>query len=209
MEYTQIKVSSKDDPKRFNRLIAVLGNPDLLELGAIIGQSVNAWFEHAYLFRKPKENKCYVIESWVDDFGFNSDDYSMAKTYLSDLGDTFIYEYDTGEGYEFDCKVFKKKLNYVEDDYDEEDYPIAFVVKGNGQGIFENAHGTLWKYLDGHIDPKSQGDEEEYDFLPMNMDFEKFGDFDAPLDLEEYIFYKESIDLIADNYRENRVGGTK
>lgn len=44
MEYTQIKISSQDDPKRFYRVLAVKGNPDLLTLGALIGCSINAWF---------------------------------------------------------------------------------------------------------------------------------------------------------------------
>ena len=198
MEYTQIRVSSKDDSKRLNRLIAVRGNPNLLELGAIIGSSFNVWFEHCYLFKKHKEKTFYVIDSWVEDdiFGY---DVSMTESYLSDLDDSFTYEYDTGEGYEFDCKIFKRKLVHIEDK-DEEEYPLAFVVKGVGQGIFENDHGTFWMYLDGDISPESTGDEENDIYLPMNMDFEKFGDFDKPLDLSEYIYYQDDIDSVIYQY---------
>lgn len=194
LEYTQIKVSSKDDPKRFNRMIAIKGDPNLMDLGAIIGLSVNAWFEHCYLFRIPKQKKTFVFDSWLDDFIADDNEFSMTSSHFSDLGESFIYEYDTGEGYEFDCKVLKRKKECLPDD--DEEYPVAFVVKGVGQGIFENDHRALWAYLAGLIDPESGNDEENWIFLPMNMDFEKFGDFDKPLDLNDYVYYQEDIDSV-------------
>lgn len=178
MEYTQIKISSQDDPKRFYRVLAVKGNPDLLTLGALIGCSINAWFEHAYLFRIKGQREAYAFDSWEDDYFL-----PMSKYHLSDLGDKFEYCYDTGENYDFDCKVMKRKVNsYYED---EEEADLAFVVKGAGQGIFENDHYTMWRYFDGLIDPNSNEENDEQR-LPMNMEFETYGDFDKPLDLEDY-----------------------
>ena len=77
----------------------------------------------------------------------------------------------------------KRKVNaYYED---EEEADLAFVAKGAGQGIFENDHYTMWRYFDGLIDPNSNEENDEQR-LPMNMEFETYGDFDKPLDLEDY-----------------------
>lgn len=196
MEYTKIKVSSKDDPKRFYRILAVQGNPDLYTLGAIIGKSVNVWFEHFYMFRSKKVS--FVPDQWLEEALYWNEDLAMSKYNLSDLGSSFVYEYDTGEGYEFACKVYKKKINYdVEDGY----LPIAFVVEGKGQGIFENDHRTLWMYLAGQIKADATDDEENYNFLPMNMSFTSFGDFDAPLDIEDMMYYKEEINTVVNHFR--------
>lgn len=94
MEYTKVKVLSKDDPKRFYRVLAIKGNPDLYELGAIIGFSVQAWFEHMYLFNK--KGQPYIPDMWMEDFW--EDAIPMSKSHLSDLGNSFTFEYDTGEG---------------------------------------------------------------------------------------------------------------
>ncbi len=194
MEYSQIKVSFRTNPKQFNRVIAIHGDPSLDELGVIIGKSINAWFEHCYLFRCPSQNKNYIPDSWVD--GTFEEDVPLSKYHLSDLEDTFSYEYDTGEGYDFNCKKLKRKI-YCEPDEDEPEI-FAFVVKGVGQGIFENDIYTLYRYLDGEIDPNSDEESEEpWQNLPMNMSFDKYGDFDEPLDLDEYVYYKDEIcDLV-------------
>lgn len=200
MEYSQIKVSFKKDPQRFNRVIAIQGNPTLYELGVIIGKSVNAWFELFFLFKCSKQHKFYVPDNWVD--GDFEEDVPLSKYHLSDLEDTFFYEYDTGEGYDFDCKKLKRKIN-LEPDEDEPEI-FAFVVKGVGQGIFENDIYTLYRYLDGEIDPSSYEESEEpWQNLPMNMDFDTYGDFDQPLDLEEYIYDKDEIDYIVKAYTES------
>lgn len=65
----------------------------------------------------------------------------MSKTHLSDLGENFEYWYDTGEGWDFFCKVMKRKYKYNE--IQDEELPLALVVEGKGQGIFENDHQTL------------------------------------------------------------------
>ncbi len=198
MEYTQIRMNDMDVPDRFNRLIAIKGDPNLYELGAILGLSVNADFSHCYMFMKSKLGTQYIPDLWFDTPFPHFDDVPMSKVHLSDLKDHFIYEYDTGESFDFDCKVFKRKIEYFQNDSDE--YPVAFVIKGKGQGIFENGHGILWEYFDGLIDPESGDDEENENYLPINMDFEKFGDFDNPLDLSEYIYYQEDIEPIVKCY---------
>jgi len=195
-EYTKIKVASKDDGKRFYRIIGIKGNPDLYTLGAYIGQTIGAWFEHMYLFHVGK--KQYVADSWLEE-GFFSEEYSLGECHLSDLGKKFVYEYDTGEGWEFDCSVYEKPYIYNDEYFEEDGYPDCIVIEGKGQGIFENDHGTLCRYLDGEIDPESSEENEElFQFLPMNLDLKKYGDFDNELDVEDMQYFEEEVaDIVA------------
>lgn len=201
MEYTKIKISLKEHPKRLYRIIAVKDDPDLYQLGAIIGLSIEAWFEHIYMFYANKSR--YVVGSWVNDEYEN--DIDMADYKLSDLGNSFKFEYDTGEGYVFDCKVYNKKVNYNEDQFDEDNPPAAFVIEGAGMGIFENNHYTLDKYLYGHIDPESSYEsleDEDFQVFPENIDLEKYGDFDKPLDIENMYYEQFRVDEIANHYKD-------
>lgn len=201
MEYTKIKISLKEHPKRLYRVLAIKGNPDLYQLGAIIGLSIEAWFEHLYLFRK--KNVRYVVGSWMDGF---FDERDMAEHHMLDLGDNFYYEYDTGEGYVFNCKIYKNKINYVDEEVDsEEEYPAAYVLEGVGQGIFENDHYTLDKYLYGDIDPESSEEsyeDKDFQLLPQNLTLEKYGDFDNPLDIENMFYEQYRVDEIANHFKE-------
>lgn len=196
MEYTKIKVLSKDDPKRFYRVLAIKDNPDLYTLGAIIGSSIGAWFEHLYYFRKGKSQ--FVPDIWLEDDFFFNDNKAMSDSHLSDLGDKFIFEYDTGESWEFECKVLKSKYKY-DSRYDEP--PLGLVLEGKGQGIFENDHHTLRRYLDGEIDPNSDEENEDIgQFLPMNLEFEKYGDFDIPLNTDLMVYFSSDIEDITDQF---------
>lgn len=196
MLYTKIKMESPHYPKRFYRIIAIKGDPDLYELGAILGLSVQAWFEHFYYFED--KNNVYLPESWMDDT-LNEDAVSMKGYHLSDLTDTFKYVYDTGEDWTFNCKVYKKGYEYVSE-FDE--YPSSMVLEGKGQGIFENDHYTLDRYLEGFIPAESSEErmEGEFQVLPMNMDFDTYGDFDKPLDLDFFEFWDAEIQNIARNF---------
>ena len=95
--------------------------------------------------------------------------------------------------------VNDKKIEYntLLDKYNEiqnEELPLALVIEGKGQGIFENDHQTLWQYLAGEIDPESNKEDiDEGPNLPMNMEFKKYGDFENPLDLEDMIYYEDDI----------------
>lgn len=198
MLYTKIKMESPDYPKRFYRIIAVKGDPDLYELGAILGLSVQAWFEHYYYF-EDKNNK-YLPDCWMDDpWSDASVDVSMHDAHLSNLNDCFTYCYDTGQNWEFNCKIYKKKYEYVSE-FD--DYPSAMVLEGKGQGIFENDHYTLDRYLEGLIPADSSEEilEDDYQTLPMNMSFEVYGDFDKPLDLDYFEFFDDQIEEIAEHF---------
>ncbi|MGN1404948.1 MAG: hypothetical protein ACI4WM_01655 [Erysipelotrichaceae bacterium] len=184
MEYTKIKVASKDDPKRFYRIIAVANDPDLYQLGVIIGKSIRCWFEHMFFFRDGINTYC------PDKYCEQDFDEPLSYYYLSDMEDKFVYEYDAGESYEFNITVMKRKYY---DDEDDDSGIMAKVIEGAGQGIFENDHSTLWRILAGVADLESPLDKNDYDG-PMNMEeFEKLGDFFKPLNLDEMVYMEEDI----------------
>lgn len=196
MFYTKIKMESPDYPKRFYRILAIKGDPNLYELGAILGLSVQAWFEHLYYLEDKTHS--YIPDCWLEDT-WDVNAVGMSAYRLSDLNDTFKYEYDTGEGWKFNCKIYKRKYEYVSE---LDDYPMSMVLEGKGQGIFENDHYTLDQYLAGNILPDSNSEsiEDEFQALPMNMDFKVFGDFDQPLDLDSFEFYDDQVKDIVRHY---------
>lgn len=204
MLYTKIRIEDKYFPKRLYRVVAIKGNPKLSVLGAIIGQLFNASFEHYYLFRS--NGKSYVANSWLHTEWSESNDKSMAKHYLDDLGENFEYEYDTGEGYEFKCKKYKKQIELDMKDLDEDEIPDVVLLEGKGAGIFENNHYMLDMYLDNELDPNfSEADEniDEHLFMPYNLDLEKVSDFDNELILEDYENFYENVEYISDHFDED------
>lgn len=195
MNYKKLKVTDKYFPKRFYRVIAIREDISLIKLGHIIGESINCWFEHGFLFKS--EVGTFVPTVWLEDDSPFDYYLPLNKYNLSTLGDSFTFEYDTGEGYEFDCKLMKTEYKYG----DEYENPLAFVIEGKGQGIFENDHGTLNRYLEGEIDPNSsEEDEKDYMFLPMNMSFETYGDFDKPLELDMMVYYDDDLEHTEKEY---------
>ncbi|MGM9948044.1 IS1096 element passenger TnpR family protein [Floccifex sp.] len=188
MEYKKIKITSKDNPKRFYRILAVKGDPDLNMLGALIGSSLNAFFGHYYMFYNKQAS--YVPDDWIE----SDSDYGLNSSHLSDLQDSFTYVYDTGESWEFDCKVMKRTIQYESDVWEN---PLGFVVEGKGQGIFEDDHMTLFRYLNGEIDPNSNEEIPElHQSMPYNLDLDVYGDFDLPLNLDDYVYFENDMKMI-------------
>ena len=64
MEYTRLKITYPGYAKRFYRIIAIKGDPDLPHLGAIIAESMRADFEHCWLFETKQasyEPDCRIV----------------------------------------------------------------------------------------------------------------------------------------------------
>lgn len=175
MIYKKIRMDFRDCKERFYRVLLVREDVNLVELGCIMCTAVKAQFEHLFLFHKKKTD--YVPEAFLDDWQL--DEWLPMNRYkLADLGDTFVFEYDTGDGWEFNCKVYKKAVEKPGKQY-------AYLLDGKGQGIWEDNIYSLWKYLDGEVDPDSgEENEEEGIYLPWNFENEKYSDFDN-FDLEE------------------------
>ncbi len=178
MTYTKIRMDFDYGPKgRFYRVVLIKGNPDLFELGIYLGMAVGAAFEHCFLIVSPKKDDYYVMSPFMEE---PMDGYKYLRNYhLNDLEDTFRFEYDTGDGWDFVCKRYKKK---VELDSDQE----IILLEGKGQGIWEDDIGTLYALFRGDLDPNStENDEDEGFYKPWNYEIERFGDFDLPIDIKE------------------------
>ena len=106
------------------------------------------------------------------------DDVLMDDYTLKDLGNKFTFVYDTGEYWEFEAIVTLSDIPVRGED--------VILIDGAGQGIWEDNIHSLYAYLDGQIDPNSREDNEDLGYtLPWNLDFEKYGDFDKPFDIEK------------------------
>ena len=201
MEFVQIKVEDKYYPKRLNRLIAVREDLNLNEIGIVICKSIEASFCHLFMFESG--NKEFVHPSWLeDDLGIQGiEEYDLNKSTLKDLGKKFVFTYDAGENYEFNCTVFERKIDIdvSGDDYD----LVGRTLKGKGLGIFEDNHGCLDDYFDGKIKPNAKKGKDEFDVLPWNLEMEKFGDYEKDLRLDYYDVYEGELKAVSKDIDSN------
>ncbi|MCR5308654.1 MAG: hypothetical protein K6E21_00895 [Bacilli bacterium] len=177
MNYTKIRLDFKYGPKgRFYRVILVKGNPDLFKFAIMLGTSVEAAFEHCFLITT-SDKKSYVQAGFMEE---PFDGYKHLGNYkLYDLPEKFCFEYDTGDGWNFDCKRYKKLVE-VESNKD------IILLEGAGQGIWEDNITTLYALFNGEID--KDFNKEDYDkgiCKPWNLAIDKYSDFDLPIDIEE------------------------
>lgn len=176
MRYIKVKVSFRFAPKRLYRVLLVPEQTTLLQFAKILGNSLHFEWEHMFMFRNG--NTCFELE--YNDFGdfFESAPCLLMKDCtIEDLGSTAVFEYDFGDGWEFNVRMYKK---HVEREGDKE----VWLLEGAGQGIWEDEFYSLISYLDGIIDDSYEIDEDSAFSLPWNFENTKFSDFDKPLDLE-------------------------
>ena len=178
MIYTKIRVDFKYGPKgRFYRVILVKEDINLYNLGVGLGLALGAEFEHCFLITEGNINKEYVMAAFMVD---PMPSYKYLANYtLNDLGDKFCYEYDNGDGWDFICKKYKRKVEL-------DSKKDIIVLEGAGQGIWEDNIGSLYALFSGEINPlEDHEDEDKGIYFPWNFEIEKFGDFDMPLDIEK------------------------
>lgn len=177
MKYTKIRVDFKYGPKgRFYRVILVKDGINLYNLSIGLGLAVAATFEHCFLITERNLKKEYVMAAFMSD---PMPGYKYLANYtLNDLGDAFCYEYDTGDGWDFACKKYKRKVN-VDSKKD------IIVLEGAGLWIWEDNIGSLYALFSGKNSPLlDEEDEENGIYFPWNFAIDKFGDFDLPLDIK-------------------------
>ena len=178
MIYTKIRADFKYGPKgRFYRVILVKEDINLYNLGVGLGLALGAEFEHCFLITEGNINKEYVMAAFMVD---PMPSYKYLANYtLNDLGDKFCYEYDNGDGWDFICKKYKRKVEL-------DSKKDIIVLEGAGQGIWEDNIGSLYALFSGEINPlEDHEDEDKGIYFPWNFEIEKFGDFDMPLDIEK------------------------
>ncbi len=178
MVYKKIKIGFHNYNNRFNRTILVREDINLIELGCVICTSLRAEFEHYFLFIR--NDLYYTPDCFIESpLSYYINEVPMKKYQLKDLGDEFTFLYDTGDNWEFDCKVYKKTVKI------DEDYKFAYLLNGKGQGIWEDNIQTLTMYLDGEIDPNcNEENEDKGIYFPWNFIIDKYLDFDTSFDLD-------------------------
>ena len=172
MKYREIKAALEEYNDRFYRVVLAKENVSLYELGVILGTALGCEFEHMFMFRSGKDKFC--DPAWID----RDNEYSYYDKKLEDLDKNFIFSYDTGDGWDFECRI-------SDETFDMDTDKIAILEEGKGQGIWEDNKFNLMRYLDGEIDPDTdEEDEENGIYFPWNYDIERFSDFDTDFDLK-------------------------
>jgi hypothetical protein len=183
MEYLKIKADYKYFKGRLTRTLYVKKDIKLHELGCVLVTAFGGTFEHFFLFET--KTKSYVPKTFMEDFVGPNDLYMNDYT-INDLGDSFTFEYDTGDSWDFNVKVYKRTKEIDSDNF-------AFIIDGVGQGIWEDNSYSLDKYLNGEITNLNEEDDEEGIYFPWNFQVESFADFDLPIDKE---FIQEDLDTV-------------
>lgn len=188
--YRKIKVSFKDAPELLFRTFLVRADLPLDELGCVICTMFRAEYEHCFLFDTPHAS--YVPAPFMDGL-FGSEYLLMDEYTLSDLPDNFSFEYDTGESWDFKCRIYKKEESRP-------DARRAILLDGAGAGLWEDAKMVFLDWLSGDISPKKKHKEGD---VPWNLHFKTYGEQDMPLDLpKEQQAFDERIDSDIAGYRD-------
>lgn len=193
MEYRKFRISWQEYPDRLYRIFAIRSDVTLDRMAEVILKLFRTDEKPSYVFFDAE--RCYTTDRLV--YMNPKGDYLQALTNNPDLGEVwenktamkdarvadlkeqFNFLYDVDDGYRFTCEACGEP--FVEEREDE-----VFVTEGKGAGLFEEDEYTLWSYIDGAVDPGMSEDNEEKGFyMPENLELEKIGDFDRPLDLQE------------------------
>lgn len=180
MLYVKIKAEFKNGPKgRFYRTFLVREDINLFNFCIGLCTMLGAKFEHCFLIDDRKKNTQYVMAPFLEDI-FDDSRMKYIRNYtLCALSDNFSFEYDTGDGWDFSCKKYKKIIT-------KENEGDFIFLEGAGMGIWEDNISSLYALFNGKIDPNLESEDQENGYyFPWNFKIEKFGDFDKPLSVEE------------------------
>ncbi len=177
MEFKKVRLDFKYTNKgRFYRLLLVPSHTKLNDLGCIFVEAFHGTMEHCFLFKSHNTSyePAYFLESFV-----SNDSVYMNHYTIEDLGEEFVFCYDTGDCWDFDCQVYKDSVFLDTED-------TLVLLDGAGQGIWEDNIGTLYAYFEGKIphDFKCE-DEENFIYKPWNVYIDKYSDFDNQLNIDE------------------------
>lgn len=176
MRYIKVKVSFCFAPKRLYRVLLVPEETNLVRFAQILGDSLHFEWEHLFRFSTKTANYEADYDDFVSYFKPQNSQL-MRDCTIENLGGTAVFEYDFGEGWKFNVRIYKRR---VEREGDKE----VWLLEGAGQGIWEDEIFSLISYLDGIINDSTEVDEDSGYSLPWNFENTKFSDFDKPLDLE-------------------------
>ena len=202
MKYRKIKISSKDAPKRFYRLLYVREDLNLFQLGVTILMAFDYRFMHNFLFTDKKNE--YVDKMWIEEYPIESpfdNGNSNYKDYenciLSDLiltaENKFKMCYDTGDNWEFEIKLYKAEKEFDDDSFGK-------LIEGAGGSIWEDNHYLFWKYLENGSEAIS---DEDKDFLLERLNI-RVDDFDKPINVGSINDELESAEELCEHLLEMR-----
>ena len=171
MIYKRVKATFAYAKDSLWRSLYVRGDITLEEFGCALLVSLRAAFEHTFQF--DNKDKWFVPESFGD---FSSSWTPMRGHTLDELGDEFDFEYDTGDGWDFHCIVYKRTKEIDSD-------RKAIFEDGAGLGIWEDGISSFYMAVTGQVRPNRTKDKEEIGFsMPWNLSLNKVGDMNDPLD---------------------------
>lgn len=192
-EFVKIRLDFKYAEKgRFYRTVLVRKDLDLDLLGQLFVEVLGGTMEHCFLYET--KEKQFIPQEWMDEFYMSERAEPYEIHTLDDLPDSFEFQYDTGDGWDFKCKKYAKTVIKKTNRY-------IFLLEGAGMGIWEDHIGSLYAYFFGEIDADFDGEDEERGiYKPWNFEIDKYSEFDNPLDIEEldeYIsmFTDEDVDV--------------
>ena len=188
MEYTKIRISSKDAPSRLYRILLVSEDLPLPVFAEVLMILFEMSDEHMYKF--VSGGRQFVIgygeegrEDWLP----------MADYKISDLAPKSNFVYDFGEWWEFDIVKHKRPVSR------DLTNPVV-LTGGEGQGIFEDDRASFLAYINGSVNGRSRNtDPSRGPSLPWNLELKRFGDFDRPIDIA---FLQEDIDDVTGDMNE-------
>lgn len=186
IRYIKIRADFRYTKKgRFFRTFLIREDIGLGELGEFIVYIFGGTMEHYFMYHTI--DKSYIPSSWVeqwDALGGKRKHEPFIDHIVNDLPEKFIFIYDTGDGWDFDCKMYRNTItkSYKDDEY----IPMGFVLDGKGMGIWEDNISTLYMHLDGEIDKDySKEDKEKGIYKPWNFKIKKYSEFDGPINIDE------------------------
>ncbi len=169
MEYRRVSIYYTENRERFYRVLDIRNDLNLVHAGVIFATALCCEFEHHFMFRE--KGRAYVPEAFL---GNGSPSWRPMKEYrLKDLEEDFRFEYDSAEGWEFDCETISV--------FEKDDLVFAYLVDGKGQGIWEDCKTSLDLYLEGRISGEASYEDLDEDSgmsLPWNFENDCFEDFD-------------------------------
>lgn len=175
MLYRKMRVSLADAPDRLYRVFWLRENTRLDILAEILMDMLAMKREHLYEFIAGRQ--VYVIDPEEMDMALKGN--RMSGYTAEDLGSSFRFIYDFGEDWTFDCRLENTGKNL---DLDQ----LIIMEEAAGAGIFEDNKQTLFAYFSGEAPAGMRTDRENRGlFMPWNLDLNKLGDFDSPVDLDD------------------------
>ena len=185
MLYRKVRVSHTDDKKKLYRLLYVPEGINLSQFAQIIMETFRMKHEHLYQFRK---KRTIWTDAKAEFYEYNDDigDYDMSEAGLSDPGDTYLFEYDFGDDWVFEVRIYKATKEF-------EGEKPAIVLEGKGAGIWEDNRWGYLSLLNGEMPGDlSEDNEDEEWYMPWNLNLEKASDTFDDIDPEKETDYLES-----------------